>query len=107
MKMSQIVKRVTERHSLVMIRIKPDFKFEKGIPIQYDVRGWTESDDGITEDEELTHTNTRNKKGWILLDAFSASGLYAMFKALSPEMQEKFDRLGLNTLLDVMWKNCK
>ncbi len=50
---------------------------------------------------------TGSKKGWMLMDAFTASALLAVFNALKPESQARFDNIPLGKLVDFAWKQVK
>lgn len=46
-------------------------------------------------------------RGWFYMDGFTASMLVAVHDALRPDLQEKFNRLPLMTLIDFGWKQVK
>lgn len=48
---------------------------------------------------------TGKKKGWSILDAFTASAIAAVYKALNEANRAKFDRIPLERLLDFTWKH--
>ena len=50
---------------------------------------------------------TGSKRGWTLIDSFTASALVAVYKALGPESQAKFNNLPLGKLVDFCWKAVK
>lgn len=50
---------------------------------------------------------TGNKKGWTMLDSFTASVISAVYDALKPDNQAKFNNLPLGKLLDFCWKQVK
>lgn len=47
---------------------------------------------------------TGNKRGWVILDAFSASAIVTVHGALSPEAQKKLEGLGLIKAVDICFK---
>ncbi len=47
---------------------------------------------------------TGSKKGWIALDITTASAMLAVYNALKPEHQAKFDNIPLGKLVDFVWK---
>ncbi len=48
---------------------------------------------------------TGKKKGWVILDSFTASAIQAIINALNEQNRAKIDRLSLPRLLDFTWKN--
>ena len=100
LKTSEIVKQITENHSLAVIKFD---SVDENKNIIYKVRNWFKEGELITEDEELTQ-KAKKSNGWVILDAFTASGLNQVYNALSDEMKIKFDKISLNRLIDFMWK---
>jgi hypothetical protein len=47
------------------------------------------------------------KRGWFYMDAFTASMLAQVHDTLKPELQEKFNRIQLITLIDFGWSHTK
>ena len=86
MKASEIIK----NDGLVLIRQrKTDHK--KGQPYQYDVREYGQG----------------KKKGWTYLDNFTKSAMRAVYNAMKPEQQEKYDNIFFLRLVDFTWKVLK
>ena len=85
---SQIIKQVVETKGCVLIRPRKE-DHVKGNPWQYDIK---EPFQG-------------NKKGWTLVDLFTASAMLKVYEALKDENKGKFDRLHINTLVDFTWEH--
>ncbi len=88
MEASRIIKEIVETKSCVLIRPRKEGHI-KATPWQYDVK---EPFQG-------------NKKGWTLLDLFTASAMLKVYEALKDENKTKFDQLYINTLVDFTWKH--
>ena len=52
--------------------------------------------------EHKYHEGNRTNR-WVLLDLYTASALYAVYKNLNPENQKKFDCLPLETAVGFAW----
>lgn len=50
---------------------------------------------------------TGNKRGWVLLDSFSASAIVAVYDKLSPENQAKYVRHPIYKMAEIAFKLCK
>lgn len=50
---------------------------------------------------------TGNKRGWTLLDLFSASAICSVWDALKPENQEKYARMNLPAMASTAFKLLK
>lgn len=50
---------------------------------------------------------TGSKKGWMLVDSFTASAVLQVFNAIGPENQEKMKKLPLLKMVDISWKLVK
>ncbi len=87
MEASRIIKEIVETKGCVLIRPRKEDHI-KATPWQYDVK---EPFQG-------------NKKGWTLLDLFTASAMLKVYEALKDENKTKFDRLHINTLVNFTWK---
>ena len=85
---SQIIKQVVDTKGCVLIRPRKE-DHVKGNPWQYDIK---EPFQG-------------NKKGWTLVDLFTASAMVKVYDTLKDENKGKFDRLHINTLVDFTWKH--
>ena len=48
-----------------------------------------------------------NKKGWVYLDAFTASAIDGVYKALKPKTQEKFNCVPITKLIPIVWDMIK
>lgn len=48
-----------------------------------------------------------NKRGWIALDSTTAGALVAVYDALKPEMQAKFNSIPLGKLVSFAWKHVR
>lgn len=77
------------KNGAVLIRLRGDRI--KGQPIQYDCKPLF----------------TGSKRGWTVLDSFTAGAMKAVYAALRPDLQAKFDTIPLMRLLDVVWKHVK
>lgn len=84
---SEIVKQVTSEKGCTLIRYRKPL--EK--PYQYDVKG----------------PFIGNKRGWVMVDLFTASAMLTVYNALNPEHQNKFDSIPFQKLVDFTWKNVK
>ena len=85
---SEIIKQVSITHGAVLIRYRKE-PHEKGQPWQYDVKGLF----------------VGKKTGWIILDITTANAMKAVYDALKPEHQEKWDFIPFQRLVDFTWKN--
>ncbi len=47
---------------------------------------------------------TGSKKGWTMLDITTAGAMLAVYNALRPELQAKYDNIPLGRLVDFCWK---
>ena len=47
---------------------------------------------------------TGSKRGWIMLDITTAGAMRAVYNALKPELQPKFNNIPLGRLVDFCWK---
>lgn len=54
-----------------------------------------------------TEAFTGKKKGWFYFDGFTASAMLVVYNNLKPELQEKFDKIPLNKLVDFTWTHVK
>jgi hypothetical protein len=86
MRLSEISKKIVSEKSAVMIRPRP--RTETTAPWEYDVKDLF----------------TGKKKGWILLDLFTASKMLLVFNAIKPENQTRFDMLPLDKTVDFCMK---
>ncbi len=84
---SEIIKRITEEKGCVLIRYREPISK----PYQYDVK----------------EPFTGNKKGWVIVDLFTASAMMTVYNALSEINKPKFDLIPFNKLVDFTWKNIK
>ena len=50
---------------------------------------------------------TGSKRGWIYIDSSTASAMTAVYNALKPELQAKFNNLPLGKLVDFCWKHVR
>ena len=55
--------------------------------------------------KRIVENHTAEKVEGILVDAFTASALVAIYEALSPENQERFDTPPLPRLAELAWKS--
>ena len=89
MRTSEIIKQVIETKGCVLIRPRKE-EHLNNTPWQYD----------------LKEPFQGNKKGWTLLDLFTASAMLKIYDALEKEENKaRFDRLHINKLVDFTWKH--
>ena len=50
---------------------------------------------------------TGSKRGWVMLDSFTASAIVAVHNALNDQQRPKLDTIRLPRLLDFVWKSVK
>lgn len=50
---------------------------------------------------------TGSKRGWILLDSFTASAVMACYNALNEENRARAERASIPKLVDFAWKHIK
>ena len=50
---------------------------------------------------------TGSKRGWTMLDITTAGAMLAVYNALKPEHQAKFDNIPLGRLVDFVWKQVR
>lgn len=86
MKISDIFKKVVNESQAVLIRPR---EVDSNNNIQYDVK-------------ELF---SGKKKGWTVLDGFTASAMLTVYNALEKKSQEKYDTVSLSKLLNFTWKH--
>lgn len=86
MKISAIIQKIVSEKTAVLIR--PRQRINPSEPWEYDVKDMF----------------TGKKKGWILLDLFTASRMQVVKDALKPESQEKFDAISLMKLVNFCMK---
>lgn len=48
---------------------------------------------------------TGKKKGWMIMDAFTASSVQAVYKSINEENRARFDRIHISRLLPFVWKS--
>lgn len=77
-------------NSALLIREKKT-EHIKGEPWQYDIK-------------ELS---TGKKKGWIMLDSFTASAMLQVYNAMNSEQQSKYNTFHFLKLVDFTWKVLK
>ncbi len=87
MKASEIITKVTDEKACVLIRHREPITK----PYEYDVKG----------------PFVGNKKGWTLVDLFTANAMLTIYKALSETSKPKFDLLPFAQLVNFTWKNIK
>ncbi len=77
---------------------------------RYFVKDLTEAEWSVFEDgEDLTDEEVEARiepGGWVILDAFSASGVKQIYEALGPESRAKFDRIHFSRLVEFAFKHC-
>ena len=86
---SQIQKQIVDEKAACLIRPRKEERV-KGQPIQYDVKEY-----GLGG----------NKRGWVLLDLFTASAMQACYNALSTESQASWDKIPITKLVDFTWEH--
>jgi hypothetical protein len=69
------------------------FRFRKGTEQapEYDCKPWA----------------TGNKRGWVILDSFSASAIVAVHDNLSPDNQTKYNKLPISKMAEIAFKLLK
>jgi len=48
-----------------------------------------------------------NKRGWVLLDLFTASAMQACYNALSTKSQASWDKIPITKLVDFTWEHVR
>ena len=86
MTISQIVKQSPETGA-VLIRYRANSHRETG-----------------TAEYDCKPLFTGSKRGWTVLDITTARAMLAVYEALKPESQAKFDNIPLGKLIDFVWK---
>ena len=92
MKASEITEQVTRTKTAHAIRLRRNQEIVKGQPIQYDAQPFYK---------------TGNKKGWIILDLFTASMLVQVRAALKAENQSTWDNIPIQKLINLGWSVMK
>lgn len=92
MKISEIAEKVTITKTAHAIRLRRNQEIVKSQPIQYDAQPFYK---------------TGNKKGWIILDLFTAQMLVQVRAALKAENQSTWDNIPINKLIDFGWSMTK
>lgn len=83
MKGIDVARTVANEGTLYQVRLRPE-----GPPWEYDVRPGTRG----------------KKKGWVYMDTLSASAIVAVYDALSPKNQEKYEQMDLLRMADVAFQ---
>jgi hypothetical protein len=92
MKASEIAAQVTQTKTAHAMRLRRNQVIEKGKPIEYDAQPYFE---------------TGKKKGWIILDLFTASMLVKVHAALNEKSRSTWDNIAINKLIDFGWSCVK
>jgi hypothetical protein len=74
----------------------------QGGEYRYEVKGLTDADYQVFEDEDLTPQEVEEllePGGWVILDAYSASGIKQVYEALNADNQARFDRIPLDRIV--------
>lgn len=50
---------------------------------------------------------TGSKRGWIAVDSMTAGAITAVFNALRPDLQAKFNNIPLGKLVEFCWRHVK
>ena len=82
MKPIEIAREVLDRSGAMVARPR------KNAPGQYDAKPWA----------------TGNHRGWVLLDATTAGAMVAVYDAIGPDAQAKYDTFDLLRAVDISWK---
>jgi hypothetical protein len=90
MLISEIIQKVVDEKTALLIREKEEMHLEKGAPFKYDVKYFDDTNEG-----------------WIIMDLFTASAMLTVYKAISDQHKQKYDCLNLYRLLDFTWRNVK
>lgn len=85
MKASAIIEKVVNNKGCVLIRYREPISK----PYEYDVK----------------EPFVGNKRGWVMLDLFTASAMNAVYNALSEDHKSKFDMIPFQKLVDFTWNN--
>lgn len=89
MTISEVIKKISDEGAQL---IRPrDAICLKGEVIKYDVKPLFSG----------------NKKGWVILDGFTASAMLVTYNALSEQNRKRYDAVPLSRLIDFTWKNVK
>lgn len=88
MKLSDACKQVMLSQSMHLVRVSK--QQEAGGPINYDVKPWE-----------------GNKRGWTLLDVFTASAVSKVYDAVNDKNKDALDRLSLRSAVNVCFKMLK
>lgn len=88
MKLYDACKQVMETKSLHLVRLRK--RQEEGEPLQYDAKPWE-----------------GNKRGWVLLDLFTASVVCRVYEAINEANKAKLDRLPVQKAVDVCYQLVK
>lgn len=86
MTLSVLTEKIVTEHGAMLIRFR---ERDSVGDIQYDTKP----------------TFTGSKRGWTLFDSFTASAVQAVYKAVNPANQAKFNRIPLAKLLPLVWKS--
>ena len=96
-KLSTIIKQIVDEKEARLIRTHSTVSLD---PPTYKESG---SELKVIIYEHKYHEGNRTNR-WVLIDLFTASALYAVYKNLNPENQKKFDCLPLKTAIGFAWK---
>ena len=81
----EIFRQVADQHGAMVARPR------KNAPGEYDAKPYF----------------TGSHRGWVAVDAFTASAVVRVYNALSPANREKFDKLSLTRAVDITWSVLK
>ena len=95
-KLSTIIKQIVDEKAARLIRTHSTVSLD---PPMYKESG---SELKVIIYEHKYHEGNRTNR-WVLIDLFTASALYAVYKNLNPENQKKFDCLPLKTAIGFAW----
>lgn len=87
---SEIIKQVVETSGALMIRNRKEAHI-RGEDWQYDVKPLFSG----------------SKKGWTIMDLFTAGAVLSIYNALSEEHRTKFNKIHLTKLIDFTWRHVK
>ena len=99
-KLSTIIKQIVDEKAARLVRV---YNTVSCNPPMYKESG--QEFKTIIYEHKYNTGNQTNR--WVLIDLFTASTLYAVYKNLNPENQKKFDCLPLKTAVGFSWKVVK
>lgn len=97
----EICQQVNKLHTALLFRPKKDSTND--YEISCDMGIYTEVIEDM-EDIAKREFIEKKGKGWVIIDAFTASAVVQIYDMLKPKQQAKFKTFRMKTIVDFTWK---